>query len=170
MQQLLQTTPADELPEPMRSMRAMIEEPAVFENTDTEFDPDFWDGAYIEGESTIEDLAYARGFGAAFDYVHDAWRGVGLRDTHAVEGLTARIGLHLEFECGFLYLDEVELTCARSPEGASARSCRDLPRIPDRDMAVIAEVCEQVPYFLVCQPDDPPPRNLAEVAERNGEG
>ena len=170
MQEMLRTMSAAELPEPLRSMRQMVEERASFDDWEADFEPEAWEGAYEEGQTSLSELVYLRGFRAASDFVSDAYFGLRIVDQEDPE-LGGRIGLNLEFECEAFDISAIEFLCESSPsQGARDAACRDLPRIPDRDMTAIAEVCEQVPYFLVCQPDDPPPMTLEEAAERNGEG
>ncbi len=158
MQLKLRERPSEPLAEPFATMKKMLDDTVRFDSVGSSFDPVQWEGAFEEGESTIRDLVYARGFQAAEDYVTTLYVGALLGTEVEPPIRISNIDLNLEFECQAQHLDAIQELCSSSPDSAAqGYACFSLAELPDRDVEVIAQVCKELPYFLVCQPDDPPP-------------
>ncbi len=144
-------------------LQQLLESQVFFDTFDVTFDPALWDHAYIPGESTLEELVYQTGFRSVDDFVDAAFLGLRFidEDIEIPEGVLFE--LELEFECQSFDMAAIEEQCERRNRDPMAKACRDLPRIPNRNAEFIASVCDELPYFLVCQPENPPPMTYEEA-------
>jgi hypothetical protein len=155
MQRVLRTGGEVALEDEHETLLRAFSEPIGFpEVSDLRWDHRWLEDSFIAGQTEWIELVYAGGLQVANQYANvlsDAWSSEDRLESQP------NYADHLVLQCEFLEIEAIEELCSSERDSlARDRACRDLEKIPDRDLAVIAQACEDLPYLMVCEPENPP--------------
>ncbi len=155
MQELLKAGDENSLDPRQSKMLEAFEGPVVIDET-VEFDSSSLSTLFVRGETTLDSLRSSAGLREVLRFSTT----MALMYSTEAANWTTQFGEPLRRECEAQEPEALEAFCDRGNESA----CRAFEIFPGRDLALIAEACEQVPYILACKPENPPPWDPPEAS------